>query len=401
MTFSISWLDFSEEERRRMIQVVSLFKQRDTRDELGFTQIRDGFAGLFFPGTTTIMTRARYFLFVPWMYRYFEQRKVPSSKIRGRVRKFEIHLIKDLMKSGEEAGVIGKRSGASLQRFPSSIYWNGLDTWGILKYRGYQFQYQRSLDGFYNRMRNQPQLESAEVVGDIPANWDNNLPKIPSNFPKGATFELTIEDAIYLKERLLLSSGDSLLAYMVDRCQPEEDVPFAWLHPQLDEFPPDLQNKLSHARNFAETMQGAALLYNLMLAEKTEIEEWIEEYQEWIRDWYEEILMRENVLVHWDRGEFWNLTDSFGSVYYPTRRFVENWLDLLMENNRVNNPIDVDEFRRVVYDREVWLKKGRSRLVNPRQLELWGGAAGTGKLNFRWGIGNRIALDIQQGLQGS
>jgi len=204
-----------------------------------------------------------------------------------------------------------------------------------------------------------------------------------------------------LKERLLLSSGDSLLAYMVDRCQPEEDVPFAWLHPQLDEFPPDLQNKLSHARNFAETMQGAALLYNLMLAEKTEIEEWIEEYQEWIRDWYEEILMRENVLVHWDRGEFWNLTDSFGSVYYPTRRFVENWLDLLMENNRVNNPIDVDEFRRVVYDREVWLKKGRSRLVNPRQLELWGGAAGTGKLNFRWGIGNRIALDIQQGLQGS
>ena len=33
-----------------MIEVVSLFKERDTRDELGLGQIRNGFADLFFPG---------------------------------------------------------------------------------------------------------------------------------------------------------------------------------------------------------------------------------------------------------------------------------------------------------------------------------------------------------------
>jgi len=67
----LSWLDFSEAERRKMIEIVTLFNERDTRDELGLAIIRDGFADLFFPGTTTLQTRARYFFFVPWLYRQF------------------------------------------------------------------------------------------------------------------------------------------------------------------------------------------------------------------------------------------------------------------------------------------------------------------------------------------
>ncbi|GAF88754.1 unnamed protein product, partial [marine sediment metagenome] len=69
-----------------MVEVISLFKQRDTRDEMGLAQIRDIFAEIFFPGTTTIQTRARYFLFVPWLYRYHEVRKTPSSKFGERMR---------------------------------------------------------------------------------------------------------------------------------------------------------------------------------------------------------------------------------------------------------------------------------------------------------------------------
>jgi hypothetical protein len=47
---SIAWIDFSEQDRRKMMEVVALFKQRDTRDELGLGSIRDAFADLFFPG---------------------------------------------------------------------------------------------------------------------------------------------------------------------------------------------------------------------------------------------------------------------------------------------------------------------------------------------------------------
>ena len=86
---SIAWIDFSEQDRRRMIEMVSLFKDRDTRDELGLGSIRNAFADLFFPGTSTLQTRARYFFFVPWIYLYFEERRVPSRRITPRLKQDE------------------------------------------------------------------------------------------------------------------------------------------------------------------------------------------------------------------------------------------------------------------------------------------------------------------------
>lgn len=68
MTSSFTWLDYSEQDKRKMLDVISLFSEKTTRDELGIGSVRDAFADLFFPGTSTIQTRARYFLFIPWIY---------------------------------------------------------------------------------------------------------------------------------------------------------------------------------------------------------------------------------------------------------------------------------------------------------------------------------------------
>ena len=57
------------------------FREHDTPDELGIGSVRDTFADLFFPGTTTIMTRARYFLLVPWTYQRLEKQRVCSAQI--------------------------------------------------------------------------------------------------------------------------------------------------------------------------------------------------------------------------------------------------------------------------------------------------------------------------------
>ena len=64
----VVWLNYSERERRKMLDVVDLFGEHDTRDELGIGSVRDAFADMLFPGTSTIMTRARYFLLVPWTW---------------------------------------------------------------------------------------------------------------------------------------------------------------------------------------------------------------------------------------------------------------------------------------------------------------------------------------------
>ena len=65
MTSSFKWLDHSDTERRKVLDAIDRFKETDTRDELGIARIRDGFSDLFFPGTSVLMTRTRYFLFVP------------------------------------------------------------------------------------------------------------------------------------------------------------------------------------------------------------------------------------------------------------------------------------------------------------------------------------------------
>jgi hypothetical protein len=83
-----SWLDYSEQHRRQMLDVIDLFREQETRDEIGIGTVRDAFADALFPGTSTILTRARYFLFVPWVYRQLESKRVPSDQAKARARKW-------------------------------------------------------------------------------------------------------------------------------------------------------------------------------------------------------------------------------------------------------------------------------------------------------------------------
>ena len=79
----LGWIDFSKSERSKVLSVLNLLSESGTLDELGIAQIRDGFANLFFPGTSTIQTRAKYFMIIPrlsakdtdavmkpWLFRY-------------------------------------------------------------------------------------------------------------------------------------------------------------------------------------------------------------------------------------------------------------------------------------------------------------------------------------------
>src|SRR5690348_4583745 len=128
---SLAWLDFSENDRRRALEVIETFREHDTVDELGLGTVRDAFAELFFPGTSVIHSRARYFFFIPWTYLRLERRKTPSEKIAGEARRAEIALIDVLLASGDGEGTIGRRARSKLKILPSAIYWQALHRLGI------------------------------------------------------------------------------------------------------------------------------------------------------------------------------------------------------------------------------------------------------------------------------
>ena len=68
----LGWIDFSKSERSKVLSVLDLLSEAGTLDELGIAPIRDGFSNLFFPGTSTIQTRAKYFLIVPYALKDIE-----------------------------------------------------------------------------------------------------------------------------------------------------------------------------------------------------------------------------------------------------------------------------------------------------------------------------------------
>ncbi len=127
-----------------MVDVIEALTETEARDELGVGGVRNALADKLFPGTSTLQTRARYFLFVPWIYRRLEHREVSRARLVREARLSEIALIHALLLGGEREGVIGRLSLESLQRMPSDIYWQGLGRWRIRRTEQSQDVYHRS-----------------------------------------------------------------------------------------------------------------------------------------------------------------------------------------------------------------------------------------------------------------
>jgi hypothetical protein len=397
-----SWLDYSEHDRQEAIKVINLFRERDTRDELGIGTVRDALSDLLFPGTTTIQTRPRYFLLVPWVFQTVEEWgswKHPSlDQLRREARSREIQLLRELMKADDTNGVIGREAGESLQRLPSSIYWQGLKVWGIRKFPGSQSQLHRVLQhGRAGRLLVEVEGDDQQVDGR--GYWHTGLPPRPKYFPADQSLALTREEALYLQDRIRSQVGDSLLAWLVDNAVPATDVDAPWLHPQVTEIPDELARQLNHARRFAELMRGAALLYNLMLAREVPERGLEDEYEERFTGWSDELLADTAGFGGWNRDEFWSMVLDINPRITPTARgFVDTWCDLALSSA---GPASLRSSRAafdLIRDREWRLKGQRARLHDSRALERWSGSAGTGLITYRWQIVHDIVHDIRVAL---
>lgn len=382
MMSSLSWIVFDETERQRARRIMALFEEKETRDELGLGPIRDSIADHLFPGTSTIQTRLRYMLFVPWIYKMAEDMDAPSVQLMQAARAHEIRLINALHSGGEEEGVIGRRAGDRLQRLPSSIYWNGLRIWGIRRFPGSQEAY---FDSMPTLRRNRHRVRSAEddlTGGGIDqATWNPDLPCRPPDLLNRTDFRLTSNEAGYLIDRLVSAQPYSLLTRLA-KAGRDADCDYIWQHPDFATFPTAIRRLVEHAEKFSTVMHGAALLYNLMLAELRGNEDWIERYRSEFDDWRTDELDAEAISC-WSLEDFWQCSKHENhQVRNPTRRFVNRWCDLVVE--RVGDVADLESARTLVREREKSLKGSQSRFVNHAVLDRWGGRSGAERLGFRW-----------------
>ena len=384
-----TWLDYSEKERQQVMQVIELFREEDTRDELGIGAIRDTIADLLFPGTSTIQTRLRYFLFIPWLTKLIEQMRVPSHKAAKRSRDYQGRLRDVLMAQSTGDGIIGAVAGYKVQRLPSNIYWNGLAAWGIRLFPGSEMSYYQSLDGFYDRHRTNRVTPDGEPGKEVLLeNWDPALPLPPENLLDFTEFTVTTEEGNYLLDRIRKQQPDSLLRELMERAEivPDE-IRFPWEHPAVRELPNKLRDHVTHARNFSELMHGAALLYNLILAEQRSWDERIQHYQKQIDLWQNLMRTREFAIVSWSMEHFWMLIrDAGGRVTPHTKTFVVNWYHLVQSSSSAVAHPENQAARNMITDRERQIKRNRARINNPRLQELWLGTSGAAQLEYRWKV---------------
>lgn len=128
---SLGWLDFDAAASDRAATLLRAFEEPGTLDPIGLGSIRDAFSELLSPGTSTVQTRLRYFIFLPWIFQRLERERVGPTDFPRRLRHLEATLIDCLRHLGPNQGVQGFTSGKDLQRMPSEAYWGGLGSWGV------------------------------------------------------------------------------------------------------------------------------------------------------------------------------------------------------------------------------------------------------------------------------
>lgn len=405
MTSTFAWLDYSARERRAMLEVVDLFRERNTVDELGLGVVRDAFANALFPGTSTLHSRTRYWLFVPWIHLQLERDRTSSAKAEERARQLQAALVRALEAGGEQEGVIGIEARDKVLRPPSILYWAGLERHGLRLFPGSINRYHASLDAFYRaRAARRSEGDDTELIDPGRRNWHPAIPPAPVDLFTRSDFKLSRPEAGYLRERFMTSAPDSYLAWGLQRPTRLTKIEYPWDHPHLAAAPPMVQEVVEAGRRFALLMHGAVVIYNLAMAEKAHTtglrdEALADEYRSMYGTWAENRIGPElEVLRAWDREAFWGLVASLTPGWVqPVRAFSDTFIARVLAEpaTALGDP----EIRTLIARREQRMKGALARLQNQRALERWNGRSGLGELSYRWAQGRTLLQDIAEGMR--
>lgn len=392
----LGWIDFSKEDRQKALDVISLLSEQGAVDELGIGIVRDAFANYFFPGTSTIQTRAKYFLIVPYILRDVVDGRYGKdvNRILRAIDTEEKECGIKLLESNPKAeGVIGTRvlPKGWVARKPSDIYWNGIRTYGIFCDYGLSIPEYVSLAMKLNTQKSSAKLgnrnDEAEEnekddsdAGDIMNVNFWNLPIYYDNWRDNLTIELTNEEALYLDKQIQKGAKGSLLEYVLkNRIDMNKYEDFVSMAADLSE---KVEEKLSYmmklACEFNNLVYMARVRFNVMLSE--------EENEVAVSEWDRlkpQVKRRANV----DLSAVFNKLELHNPGTYL-------FLSKLQEAFKA---LDIDAADELIKKRERQLKGiNRAKLNRTKEFDhsKW---VGGGELDYRFSNARRIINDIYSG----
>lgn len=397
---SVGWLDFDGVASDRVSELLRALDEPTTLDALGLGTIRDGFSDLLSPGTSTVQTKLRYFLFIPWICQGIERDRVRAGDFVDRLRRDEVRLIDCLRHLGANRGVIGFTAGRRLKRMPSETYWGGLGAWGVRRLDLSLVEYGKRASALGRLAAERD--DDRNVVRRTPGMWAAVPGPPPAFLDAEIDFVITRAEAEFLLDHWRRHHPESLLAEMagvpVDRLQ----VGYPW-QVDLPTISWGLRTHLHHARCFSELTAGVQRVYNVLLARRARAEfSWDTDELEQaelaaLAEWATKIEDRAQELRQWfeDIDAFWAQLSTF-TVHPRTREFITWTVERSLQD--AAGLVDDPDVAARVARREFELKGQRARLVNRGVLQSWNQTAFGGQLNYRWPTVRSYLSDVAQAM---
>lgn len=389
----IGFIDYSHEERNKILSTLKMLGDQTALDELGIGVVRDAYSDILFPGISTLQTRAKYFVLVPYLFQsakeQAEKGKIHSGKeLLQWINESEDRLAASLTNNCPpgEIGIIGSnayRNKRSVKVKPSAIYWAGLRTFGI--FRGENLFLPAACKLVYAEARRKAEAEIKKEGEsfDDPTALDQGsalfLPIIPDyDYEKNASMDLTEKEARFLSECIQRSpfASNSLLAFYIRHGTVSKDFKSV----PIELLPEGLRRDYLLAGDFSRFIYGAHIRYNVIYSDYSDAE-MTDRFNAWRDKFLSEPFELEPVLER-------------VSCPPALAAFCRAFLDAVIRNDTVT----MDE---LIVRREVQAKGARSKLRKPKEyrydpdrpIHLY-------ELDFRFGRASVIIRDILKGLEG-
>lgn len=304
----IGFIDYSREERNKILSTLKLLGDQTALDELGIGVVRDAYSDILFPGISTLQTRAKYFVLIPYQFRSARETAEKGRIHSGRellewLNESEDRLAATLTNNCPqgETGIIGSntyRNKRSVKVKPSTIYWAGLRTFGIVLGNNLSLSAACKLEYAAAKRKAETEVKTGDDSFDDPtaANRGDTLflPIVPDyDYEKHATMDLTEKEARFLGECIQRSpyTSGSLLAFFIKHGAVSSDFKSV----PVELLPDGLRRDYLLAREFSRFIYGAHIRYNVIYSEYSD-KAVIEKYKFWREDFLSKPFELEPVL---------------------------------------------------------------------------------------------------------
>ena len=393
----LGWVDFSNSDREKVFDVMNLLQEPGAVDEIGIGQVRDAFSNLFFPGTSTVQTIAKYFLIVPYVLKEAAEGRYGSEYggILRRIDEEERQCGLLLMQHCPgDTGIIGQRvlPRGWVVRRPSSIYWNGICTYGICTPKGLSIPDLIRASQFVQAQNRAIRLSSRGDDGssderdDFDAGRDAalNFFSVPDDYytdwREELSTRLTEGEAAFLREKIESHTQGTLLCYMLEHnVNVEKYDSFGALCKALHEkVPAEMGRMMKLASDFDRLVYAARVRYNYVLSNGENAE---------AADEWEYIETNKEYMLSVDVDE---VLASLHIVNYRLRRFLLAFKEAVLTGS-------LDAADEILINREIEIK-GRSRAKlckrDDYDNDVW---IGERYLDYRFSSAKRLIADIYRG----